>query len=167
MNQLIILALFSWLGFTPKGLAETNIIYSCNAENSPISDNCLGCICEGSSGCTPAAGCSSGNKRCGPFRLTKEYWISSGSCVTNGDDPTSALAFENCANDIRCASLTIRSYINRFQQDCNGDLNETCDDYAMIHKSGGFNCERCISGTKFWRGFSSCRRDVLKAGNTL
>jgi len=53
------------------------------------------------------------------------------SCFSNGFIIS---AWRRCALDIICSANTIRSYINRFGKDCNGDALVTCEDYTMIHK---------------------------------
>lgn len=81
-----------------------------------------------------------------------------------GDDPKKAGAFKRCALDLVCSADTIRSYVNRFEKDCNGDQLVTCEDYIMIHKNGGWNCGRSLVKTKFWKVFQKCKDTVLGRG---
>merc|ERR1712032_827888 len=71
--------------------------------------------------CNPTTKCISGGSFCGPFLLSKPFWVDGGSCVLEGDSPGDQGAWRRCALDIICSANTIRSYINRFGKDCNGD----------------------------------------------
>jgi hypothetical protein len=48
----------------------------------PVTDVCLGCICEASSGCDRTAKCT--GEVCGPFRITWAYWKDGGQNTLNG-----------------------------------------------------------------------------------
>merc|ERR1712032_828837 len=108
--------------------------YQCDPTPNGLSDNCIGCICEVSTRCNATTKCISGGSFCGPFLLSKPFWVDGGSCVLEGDSPGDQGAWRRCALDIICSANTIRSYINRFGKDCNGDALVTCEDYTMIHK---------------------------------
>jgi len=108
--------------------------YQCDPTPNGLSDNCIGCICEASTRCNATTKCISGGSFCGPFLLSKPFWVDGGSCVLEGDSPGDQGAWRRCALDIICSANTIRSYINRFGKDCNGDALVTCEDYTMIHK---------------------------------
>jgi len=73
-------------------------------------------------------------------------------------------AWRRCALDIVCSANTIRSYINRFGKDCNGDALVTCEDYTMIHKNGGWNCGTSLVGSNFWDIFQTCKDTVIGRG---
>jgi len=47
-----------------------------------ISQKCIGCICEAASGCNITVGCD--GPVCGPFYITKQYWIDAGRPYING-----------------------------------------------------------------------------------
>merc|ERR1712012_1257124 len=108
--------------------------YQCDPTPNGLSDNCIGCICEASTRCNVTTKCISGGSFCGPFLLSKPFWVDGGSCVLEGDSPGDPGAWRRCALDIICSANTIRSYINRFGKDCSGDALVTCEDYTMIHK---------------------------------
>merc|ERR1719220_2456903 len=101
---------------------------------------------------------------CGPFLLSKPFWVDGGSCVLEGDSPGDQGAWRRCALDIICSANTIRSYINRFGKDCNGDALVTCEDYTMIHKNGGWNCGTSLVGSNFWEIFQTCKDTVIGRG---
>jgi len=101
---------------------------------------------------------------CGPFLLSKPFWVDGGSCVLEGDSPGDPGAWRRCALDIICSANTIRSYINRFGKDCNGDALVTCEDYTMIHKNGGWNCGTSLVGSNFWNLFQTCKDTVIGRG---
>jgi len=138
--------------------------YQCNPDSAGLSDNCIGCICEASTNCNKNAKCISGDSFCGPFLISKGFWVDAGQCVLENDNPNDPQAWRRCALDLVCAANTIRSYINRFGKDCNGDQLVTCEDYVMIHKNGGWNCGKSLSGSKFWGIFQTCKDVVISRG---
>lgn len=56
-----------------------------NNTDIPVTDICLGCICEASSGCDRSLQC--GGDVCGLFRITWAYWADSGKHTQPGEDP--------------------------------------------------------------------------------
>lgn len=104
----------------------------------PVSQTCLGCICEASSGCNTTLKCD--GDVCGPFRITWGYWHDSGKPTFNNESPDSKQAFANCVNDAFCAARAVQGYMTKYGQDCNGDGKVDCDDYARIHRHGGYGC---------------------------
>jgi len=127
-----------------------------------IDDNCLGCICEASSGCNLTVGCSAGGGYyCGPFYLSWAYWADAGKFVLRGHDPEQKGAFEACANDPYCAAITVRSYMKKFQKDCNNDGHIECEDFARIHKLGGYSCyDPSVTNSDYHHIYSECTRSV-------
>merc|ERR1711970_1683303 len=93
--------------------------YQSDPSPAGLSDNCIGCICEASTNCNKTAKCISGDSFCGPFLISKGFWLDGGSCVLNNDNPNDPAAWKRCALDLVCSANTIRSYINRFGKDCN------------------------------------------------
>merc|ERR1712131_473621 len=61
--------------------------YQCNPDSAGLSDNCIGCICEASTNCNKTAQCISGDSFCGPFLISRGFWIDAGSCVLENDNP--------------------------------------------------------------------------------
>lgn len=55
----------------------------------PISEICLGCICESISSCNRNLTCE--GDVCGMFRITWAYWADSGKPVVPGDNPNDGL----------------------------------------------------------------------------
>ncbi|XP_023326767.1 invertebrate-type lysozyme 6 isoform X1 [Eurytemora carolleeae] len=141
--------------------------YQCDPTPLGLSDNCIGCICEASTRCDQATQCVGGNSFCGPFLISKSFWTDAGQCVIEGDNSQDPESWRRCSLDIICAANTIRSYINRFGKDCNGDQLVTCEDYVMIHKNGGWNCGNSLAGTDFWNIFQKCKADVLSGGQNI
>ncbi|XP_018020651.1 invertebrate-type lysozyme 2-like [Hyalella azteca] len=135
--------------------ACTAVLFASTYGQSP---NCLGCLCEASSGCNRTIGCSSfAGYHCGPFlhaRLdtakTTKFTLNVNIYEKNNEEKIYFFAifetflyisaFEACANDIYCAADTVALYLKKFEQDCNGDGQVTCLDYALIHKIGGYGC---------------------------
>jgi len=93
--------------------------------------------------------------------------VDAGRCVIKGDNINDEQSWKRCAKDIVCAANTIRSYINRFGKDCNGDSLVTCDDYTMIHKNGGWNCGNNLQGTDFWNIYLQCKNVIVNRGEII
>lgn len=154
----------AWIVLLIPTVTAMGSTYKCDPQPNGLSDNCIGCICESSTNCNVSMPCINGGAFCGPFLISKGFWIDGGSCVLDGDNPNHAQAFNRCALDLVCSANTIRSYINRFKKDCNGDQLVTCEDYVMIHKNGGWNCGRSLEKTDFWRVFQTCKDTVIAKG---
>lgn len=99
-----------------------------------MSDNCLKCLCNAATGCSPRA-CVGG--LCGQYGISRLYWEDAGRAVVFGDQPDAPTAFENCANDPTCAATTVRNYMAKWPLDRNKDGVVNCDDFAIIHHHGG------------------------------
>lgn len=54
-------------------------------QENPVTEVCLRCICDASSGCDPTVRCS--GESCGMFRITWAYWADAGKPVLPGDAP--------------------------------------------------------------------------------
>ncbi|KAI4457188.1 destabilase-related [Holotrichia oblita] len=135
---------------TRKWTGVSDIIFSpginCQYDNLPeltqaclVTQACLGCICEGISGCNVTSTCQ--GEVCGPFRITWPYWADAGKPTVNNEGPSSDTAYKNCALDTFCSALAVQGYMQKYQQDCNNDGKIDCDDYAAIHKLGGYGCQ--------------------------
>jgi len=79
-----------------------------------MSDTCLGCICEATTNCNMTIGCMRG--LCGPFLISKAYWVDSGRPTVPRDNPDRQGAYETCANDPYCSANAVRQYMARFAQ---------------------------------------------------
>merc|ERR1712012_614573 len=67
--------------------------YQCNPDSAGLSDNCIGCICEASTSCNKNAKCINGDSFCGPFLISKGFWIDAGQCVLDNDNPSDPQAW--------------------------------------------------------------------------
>jgi hypothetical protein len=104
-----------------------------------------------------------GGDYCGPFLISKPYWIDSGKPTLIDDNPDRDGAFQDCATDPICAAQTVRKYMNKFQKDCAGDGKISCDDLARIHLMGPFDCANpAVTTTIFYRKFEQCWNRVLQ-----
>ena len=72
-----------------------------------------------------------------------------------------------CTNDLECASRIVRSHMNAFAQDCNGDGLVTCDDYALMHRNGGYICNTPLESTQYWKIYSQCKSLVASRGENI
>ncbi|XP_011696002.1 PREDICTED: lysozyme-like isoform X2 [Wasmannia auropunctata] len=107
-----------------------------------VSQVCLGCLCEASSGCNTTIGCS--GSVCGPFGITWDYWSDADKPTLNGE-PLSINAYSRCANDPNCAADTIKAYMAKFSHDCTGNGVIDCEDYVRIHHLGIFGCNGTLN----------------------
>lgn len=80
----------------------------------PVTQACLGCICEAISGCNTTQVCS--GDVCGPFRITWAYWSDAGKPTVNNEAPDSQTAYKNCVVDTYCAALAVQGYMQKYQQ---------------------------------------------------
>lgn len=80
----------------------------------PVTQACLGCICEAASGCDTTQKC--GGDVCGPFRITWAYWADAGKPTVNNEKNDTPTAYSNCASDTFCAALAVQGYMQKFQQ---------------------------------------------------
>ncbi|XP_011696023.1 PREDICTED: lysozyme-like [Wasmannia auropunctata] len=133
-------AKFSWI-------AVTIIIVFCvySSGQQTVSNLCLGCICEASSNCNVSLGCE--GPVCGPFLITKQYWIDAGKIdlirgePSDNDDDDS---YRSCVNDVFCAGLTVQAYMSKFRRDCTGNGIIDCNDYVRLHRFGASGCTKSL-----------------------
>jgi len=92
---------------------------------------------------------------CGPFAMTKPYWIDAEKPTVAGLEPT----FENCAKNYECSVQSMNNYMERFQKDCNNDGEIDCLDYLAIHVNGPYSCENEVSDAHT-NGFRKCYSQV-------
>ncbi|KAK7869611.1 hypothetical protein R5R35_009985 [Gryllus longicercus] len=107
---------------------------------------CLRCLCEAATGCDARIGCVKGY--CGPFKVSRLYWMEAGNITLPNDDPERAGAYEDCARQYMCSSRLVTSYMSKLKKDCNGDGLINCDDFALIHFNGGYSCEQPLNQSK-------------------
>lgn len=79
----------------------------------PVTQQCLGCLCEANSGCTINEPCT--GDVCGPFRITWAYWADAGKPTVNNEAPDSPQAYAHCAVDTYCSALAVQGYMAKFQ----------------------------------------------------
>ncbi|CAH1377255.1 lysozyme 2-like isoform X1 [Tenebrio molitor] len=131
---------------------------SSSDQNFPLTQQCLACICEAISSCDTTTGCT-GNV-CGPFRITWAYWSDAGKPTVNDEAPESSTAHTNCTVDTYCSILTVQKYMHNFQQDCNNDGKIDCDDFAAIHKLGGYGCKMPELPEVYGQRYHRCKQKV-------
>jgi len=144
----------------------TTVCLEGNAEDS-ITNQCLGCICEASSRCDKLTGCVANGALCGPFLISRLFWIDAGRCTLDGDDPNDVQSWRKCSTDLQCASRIVRSHTEAFAQDCNGDGLITCDDYVMMHRNGAYECSKPIQDTEFWKIYQECKNVITSQGQNI
>lgn len=70
--------------------AVDDIVYTVNAtqgagiDDIDIDDKCMTCLCQAATGCDLKYGCKEGY--CGPFRMSRVYWIDAGKPTLPNDD---------------------------------------------------------------------------------
>ncbi|RZB39669.1 uncharacterized protein BDFB_012479, partial [Asbolus verrucosus] len=124
-------------------------------QNLPVNQQCLGCICEAISSCDTSNQCA--GDVCGPFRITWAYWADAGKPTVNNESPESSTAYANCARDTYCSALAVQGYMHKFQQDCNNDGKIDCDDFAAIHKFGGYGCKGVALPDLYGQRYQQCK----------
>ncbi|XP_050665869.1 lysozyme 1-like [Leptidea sinapis] len=125
---------------------------------SNLNGSCIRCLCH-VAGCDLSHTCSGGY--CGPFYISKVYWVDAGKPTLPDDSPDRDEAFEDCARDFYCSVKIIESYMARFGKDCNGDGVTDCFDYMMINHNGGRACSSPLFlselGLRRLKLFRQCR----------
>ncbi|XP_041982000.1 lysozyme-like [Aricia agestis] len=116
------------------------VVGACVADigQQPVTELCLGCLCQAVSGCNVGLKCE--GETCGLFKITWAYWADAGKPTLDGESPDSPTAYPNCANDPYCAAKCVQGYMAKYGQDCNGDGQINCYDYMAIHKKGPYAC---------------------------
>jgi hypothetical protein len=115
--------------------------------NGDIDDNCLACICQVESDCSPLECAWDVNSlSCGYYQLKENYWI---DCGSPGD------SLESCAADKDCSDGCVRAYMDRYASRCTGGREPTCEDYARVHNGGPKGCQRS-STLGYWGKVSAC-----------
>ncbi|KAG7158299.1 Lysozyme 1-like [Homarus americanus] len=125
-----------------------------------LDENCLGCLCQASTGCQNIGGCPRGY--CGPFLISRAYWIDAGKPVfsNHAHNPDAPGAFESCAADLACAADIVRAYMAKYgNQDCNGDGFVSCTDFVKIHKLGRNACGNHLQQGEFVSAYENCRHN--------
>nr|ALM25917.1 i-type lysozyme 2 [Harmonia axyridis] len=125
------------------------------SDDLPVTQQCLGCLCEASSNCDISGNCA--GDVCGPFRITWAYWADAGKPTVNNEAPDAPQAYLHCASDTYCSALAVQGYMQKFQQDCNGDNRIDCDDFALIHKHGGYGCKGQTLPAVFGQRYQQCK----------
>ncbi|XP_055642625.1 lysozyme 2-like [Toxorhynchites rutilus septentrionalis] len=138
----LILLLLSSAAFLAEGIYLSN-----------LNSTCFRCICEASTGCSNRLQCEHGY--CGPFSISRAYWIDAGKVVKEQDDSNRWGAYEDCANEYDCATNIITQYMEKYGKDCNNDGRVDCVDYAMLHINGGPTCHMSLH-LEFSRKFDKC-----------
>ncbi|CAH2043334.1 unnamed protein product, partial [Iphiclides podalirius] len=133
------------------------------ATDTPVTEVCLGCLCQAVSGCQVGQQCD--GDACGLFRITWAYWADAGKPTLAGSSPEAPDAYPSCTNDPYCAARTVQQYMRRFGQDCNGDGRIDCLDFAAIHKLGGYGCKADLP-FKFYNTLTQCLDYVSQIQDT-
>jgi hypothetical protein len=130
---------------------------------NPMTESCLACICQASTNCNLTTRCINKGKYCGPFLISKPYWLDAGQLTLVGDKADRSGAFEDCANDPICSAQSVRTYMLIHQKDCNRDGLIDCDDMGRIHLMGATDCGNPrVPKTPFYRRFRQCFDKVLQ-----
>ncbi|KAF4526485.1 hypothetical protein B566_EDAN013772 [Ephemera danica] len=104
-----------------------------------------------------------GGDVCGLFRITWAYWSDAGKPVLQNDSPDSQGAYSRCTVDPYCAAQTVQGYMQKYAQDCTGDRKINCEDYARIHRLGGYGCGAPLDNIYSQR-FYNCMTHVQQLG---
>ncbi|KAI5636588.1 destabilase domain-containing protein [Phthorimaea operculella] len=101
---------------------------------------------------------------CGPYNISRVYWVDSGKVVFPEDDPERNHAWQDCAKNYHCSMRIIQGYLQRFGKDCNGDGVTDCFDYMMVNGNGGYGCtaplNRSANGRRWLERFEECRHSL-------
>ncbi|KAG6458221.1 hypothetical protein O3G_MSEX010747 [Manduca sexta] len=106
-----------------------------------LTERCYRCLCYVSTKCDRSYGCAGGY--CGPFNISRVYWVDAGKVVMKEDDPE------------RNHEILI------LYCDCNGDGVTNCFDYMMVNGNGGYGCTTPLNnsenGRRWLQRYSECQ----------
>lgn len=149
--------------------------------HKPVTEDCLECLCETTSGCDAKAICVNG--ACGIFRITLGFWKEGGQLTLSNETTLTQTgklimmstclfvylnsskyftAFTDCVNDPHCAADTIQNYMYKYGQDCNRDGKIDCLDFGALHKMGNLACQKDMPYF-FAKQFNECLKKKEKA----
>ncbi|XP_052743211.1 lysozyme-like [Bicyclus anynana] len=127
-----------------------------------LTESCFRCLCYASTACATSHGCTGGY--CGPFNISRVYWVDSNRVVMPEDDPDRNHAWDDCARHYDCATRIIEGYLQRYGRDCNGDGVTDCYDYMMVNGNGGPGCHaplnRSANGRLWLERYELCRHTL-------
>jgi len=141
-----------------------------------FTQECVACMCAGATSCNTTVGCeirSDGRFYCGPFGMSKPYWLDAGAPLLEGGSPLSDRAFKDCAKDVGCSFNATTLYLQKLgNRDCDGDGRVTCIDYTLINYLGGYStCEKddvaAALSTDFMSRYNTCAENLKAAGGNL
>ncbi|XP_065219902.1 invertebrate-type lysozyme 3-like isoform X2 [Planococcus citri] len=93
--------------------------------------------------------------------MTEPFWIDGYSYKHkyNKDDPNNHKAYQDCANDEKCAKQITIDYLTRYATDCDGNGQIDCYDYAGMHKWGPFGgCQKnpIVNSGSYYTSLKTC-----------
>nr|ALM25916.1 i-type lysozyme 1 [Harmonia axyridis] len=123
-----------------------------------LDQHCFRCLCRAATNCNMTFGCVQGY--CGPYKISRIYWIDAGRVTLPDDDVERAGAYEDCALSFHCAQRIVLKYFLKYGRDCNDDGVTDCNDYSMINFNGGHGCRgdlnRSEPGRAWLKRYHAC-----------
>ncbi|KAK4879070.1 hypothetical protein RN001_007216 [Aquatica leii] len=107
--------------------------------DEPVSIRCINCLCQAATACNLKGICR--GELCGPFGITKNYWLEANSPTVHRVASTDPAAFETCMGSAFCNYFVLQRYMEKYKKDCNGDGKIDCDDFAAILRLGPEKCD--------------------------
>ncbi|XP_041472689.1 lysozyme-like, partial [Lytechinus variegatus] len=101
---------------------------------TPVSPDCLACICKVESGCTipdPVCHDDVGSLSCGPYQIKEAYW--NDARLRGGELKGSWM---NCTAEFECSEQAVQGYMARYATFQRLGRQPTCQDFARIHNGG-------------------------------
>lgn len=137
-----------------RSTGEFNNTFSSQVQLA-LTGACLECLCESHAGCQfVSAACSeTSNVACGPFGITRDYWL---------DASSPGGSWFACTRSRDCSQTTIRNYMTRYATDCDSDGQLTCADIGLIHARGADECRAAVNDpvarrlSPFYDRFDAC-----------
>ncbi|XP_039756415.1 lysozyme 2-like [Pararge aegeria] len=127
-----------------------------------LTEACYRCLCFVATKCEISHSCTAGY--CGPFNISRVYWVDSGRVTLPDDDPERNHAWEDCARQYDCAKGIIEGYLQRYGRDCSGDGVTDCFDYMMVNGNGGPGCTAplngSVNGRRWLERYELCRNSL-------
>jgi len=111
-----------------------------------ITDSCLDCICKRND-CEKRIGKRITDGVCGPYYLSKQYYIDAGSPGAEMGLGT----WEQCCQNMNCSRLCVRRYADKYGDICTYPQKAKCKDFTRLHWGYGGNLSRTACRTQDYR----------------
>lgn len=121
--------------------------FSGAAQDAPVTQTCLGCICEAISGCNRTSTCT--GDVCGLFRLTWAYWADAGKPTIAGESPTAGTGIFISLSIFKLILFFLFLFLFHA-------VDFQCNETICPRNSANFMCLTCTQPSSLWKQATAC-----------